>query len=110
MAYDAKAVANYILDIADERGVAVSPMKLLKLVYFSHGWHLAVTGKPLLNEQVEAWKFGPVVSELYHEFKAFGNSPINGRASDIDAAFNIETPSLPDDADGSTAKQLITKV
>ena len=55
----------------------VSPMKLQKLVYFAHGWHLAIHNRPLVNEQVEAWKFGPVFSDLYHQIKSFGNEKID---------------------------------
>ena len=52
-------------------------MKLLKLLYFAHGWHLAILGRPLLDERVEAWKFGPVVPSIYHEFKDFGLNAIS---------------------------------
>jgi uncharacterized phage-associated protein len=55
MPFDSKAVANEFLKLAEQDGVKLSPMKLLKLVYFAHGWHLALKGEPLLNERVEAW-------------------------------------------------------
>ncbi|CAB0792258.1 hypothetical protein FRC0191_00745 [Corynebacterium diphtheriae] len=29
-------------------------MKLYKLCYFSQGWHLAWTGRPLFNEELQA--------------------------------------------------------
>ena len=54
----------------------VTSMKLNKLVYIAHGWALGVTGEPLINEDVQAWKYGPVVRSLYHAFKHFKNSPI----------------------------------
>ena len=79
MAFSPAAVANFFLDLAAERGAPLSPMKLQKLVYFAHGWSLAIYGRPLINEQVEAWKFGPVIRSLYHRVKAFGNQPIAGR-------------------------------
>jgi uncharacterized phage-associated protein len=80
MPFDSKAVANEFLKLAEQDGVKLSPMKLLKLVYFAHGWHLALKGEPLLNERVEAWRYGPVVPSLYHEFKRFGNGPITDEA------------------------------
>jgi len=49
MAYDAKIVANYFLDLADRDHVFVSPLKLQKLVYLAHGWSLALRGRPLLK-------------------------------------------------------------
>jgi len=59
-------------------GIPITPMKLVKLVYIAHGWHLALhkEGKPLFNEPVEAWKYGPVVSQVYHKFKFYGTSPV----------------------------------
>jgi len=77
MAYSSRAIANYFLDLAEKEGQPLTPMKLQKLVYFAHGWHLAIVEEPLLDEQVEVWKWGPVVKSLYHAFKEFGNQPIS---------------------------------
>ena len=70
--YDAKAVANYFLAKSNQ----LSSMKLQKLVYFAHGWHLALYDTPLIDECIQAWHYGPVIETLYHEFKRFGNDPI----------------------------------
>ena len=56
-------------------------MKLLKLVYLAHGWHLGFTEDDLISEAVEAWKYGPVVKSVYHEFKKYGDEKINQLAS-----------------------------
>ena len=86
--YDPKCIANLFLDLAERDGKSLTPMKLQKLVYFAHGWHLAITGKPLLDEVVEAWEYGPVISSLYREFKEFGPEKITRRAR---CAETIET-------------------
>jgi uncharacterized phage-associated protein len=80
MAYDPKAIANYFLAVAAEQNKSLTPMKIQKLVYFANGWHLAIKGEPLINEQVEAWRFGPVIASLYGAFRRFGDQPITGRA------------------------------
>jgi uncharacterized phage-associated protein len=80
MPYDPKAIANYFLTVAEERGTTLTPMKIQKLVYFANGWHLAIKDTPLINEQVEAWPYGPVIPSLYRAFKRFGDQPITGRA------------------------------
>ena len=77
MPYNPLAIANYFIDLAAERGQLLSPMKLQKLVYFAHGWHLALMGEPLVNEPVEAWTFGPVLPSLYYAFKKYGNQPVD---------------------------------
>jgi len=80
------AVANRFIKLAEESGERLTLMKLLKLVYFAHGWHLALSGVPLLKEQVEAWKFGPVAPSVYHGFKRFASSPITELGSEFDEA------------------------
>lgn len=82
MPYSAKAIANAYLDIAKKNGAGLTPMKLQKLVYFAQGWYLALMEEKLINEQVEAWKYGPVWESLYHEFKHFGNSTITHPATE----------------------------
>ena len=44
-------------------------MTLLKLVYFSHGYALAKRGEPLSSHAVKAWKYGPVIPEVYFAFR-----------------------------------------
>lgn len=84
MAYDAKAVANYFLDLAKKDGTSITPMKLQKLIFFAHGWHLALAGEPLIADQVEAWQFGPVVPTIYHEFKHERSGAITCKATELD--------------------------
>jgi uncharacterized phage-associated protein len=80
MPYDPKAIANYFLSAAEAKGESLTPMKLQKLVYFANGWHLALKDEPLINEQVEAWPYGPVIPSLHRTFRRFGDQPITGRA------------------------------
>ncbi len=53
----AKLVANYFLKKAAAEGVTLDPMKLQKLVYIAHGWHLGLLGAPLLRSPIEAWTY-----------------------------------------------------
>ena len=76
------AVANYFLDKARNAHRSLTPMKIQKLVYIAHGWHLALLDRPLIRERVEAWRWGPVIEVLYHEFKGFAKQPITRRARD----------------------------
>ncbi|WP_169981218.1 Panacea domain-containing protein [Tautonia rosea] len=100
MSYSAKTIANYFLGKSFENEISVSPMKLQKLVYYAHGWHLGLTGRPLIDEQIEAWPYGPVVDSLFHEFKDFGKAPIDRFATEFDfqgkrGGIRIVTPELP---------------
>ncbi|RXK86250.1 Panacea domain-containing protein [Filimonas effusa] len=89
------AIANFFVNKSFETGKELTPMKLVKLTYIAHGWHLGLTGKPLLSEPVEAWKYGPVVVSVYREFKKFGNGQIKTFA---EAPFTDNIP-MPSDND-----------
>jgi len=84
MSYDAREIANFYLDHADSRGMQMTIMSLLKVIYFAHGWHLARYGKPLVKNRFEAWQHGPVVRAVYESFKEVGKSPIRERATRFD--------------------------
>lgn len=52
--------------ITEQRG-SMSAMKLQKLVYYTHAWHLVATdGAPLLDEPIEAFAHGPLVRDLWY--------------------------------------------
>lgn len=67
------AVAQCIVDKSE---APITPMKLLKLVYIAHGYMLGMDGRPLLDEQVQAWKFGPVVASVYQAVRDYRSSPV----------------------------------
>ena len=78
------AISNSILDLAEKRGICdISPMKLQKLLYYTQGWHLGVTGREAFFDQVEAWRYGPVVRSVYIATKQYGNDKITGRLCSI---------------------------
>jgi len=72
MAYDVRTVANELLRIAKERGVALTNMQVQKLVYIAHGYSLAILHRPLFRQHVEAWRWGPVIPDLYHSLRRYG--------------------------------------
>lgn len=80
-------VARKFLDVAEGNDPLLTPLKLMKLVYICHGWHLAIFNDPLVSEEVEAWPNGPVFRELYIATERFGKS----RVQEV-----LETPSEVD--------------
>ena len=112
MAYETKAVANYFLELANVDGVSVSPMKLHKLLFFAHGWYLAIAGEPLLDEDIEAWKYGPIVDSIYQEFKAFGNLPITTFAKNpnFERQRALEFPRIPEGEEHELVRKIVRKV
>ena len=71
------AAAQYILSRCQEtRDPAVTPMQLIKLVYIAHGVMLGRHGVPLLEETVEAWRYGPVIRSVYNSVRGFKSAPV----------------------------------
>jgi len=77
--YSSLYIANKFIDIAKEKGKYLTPMQLIKLVYIAHGWSMALNDKELLAEDVIAWKYGPVIPELYREVKSYRASNITNK-------------------------------
>ena len=73
----ASDVANFFigLSLSDSEDY-ITNLKLNKLMYYAQGWSLARLGKPLFQNDIQAWKYGPVIPAIYHDYKNCGNSPI----------------------------------
>lgn len=72
----APEIAKYIVHFFQERQDPVTNLKLQKLLYYVQGWHLALFNKPAFSEEIQAWVHGPVVPEVYREYKSLRWNPI----------------------------------
>jgi uncharacterized phage-associated protein len=82
MGTSARAVANEFIRLAAEDRRSLTPLQLIKLVYIAHGWMLALYHRPLINDRIEAWKYGPVIPDLYRELKKYGAGSVPGEISE----------------------------
>ena len=78
----AQQVADYIIDFANKAGELITNLKLQKLLYYAQGYYLAIESKKLFEDDIEAWVHGPVIPNVYHQYKDFRWQPIN-KAVDI---------------------------
>ena len=74
--YDARIVANTIVKLAAKERKTLSPMQVQKLIYIAHGWHLSLNDSPLVSQPILAWKHGPVVRDVYDEYRIYGSEDI----------------------------------
>ena len=91
-------VAAYLLAKQDlESGDLISNLKLQKLAYYAQGFCLAMHGRPLFPEAIEAWKHGPVVRALYNSYSGY-NSAALPRPDGMDlSVFSDEDRALMDE-------------
>lgn len=106
--YDARAVANLILDEAEHKSRPLSNLALQKLLYFSHGLYLMQWGKPLVTGYFEAWQYGPVHPVVYEAFKTATDKYIEFRAQKFDLVYQRSVPiDILDDAE---CRQTVSRV
>jgi uncharacterized phage-associated protein len=89
---DPRAVANYMLDVAALKGIAMTNLKLQKLLFFAHAISLTEHKTKLLSGNFEAWQYGPVHPTVYQAFKAAGPDPIGFRAESLDPVSRVRKP------------------
>lgn len=73
--YRSAAIANAFIDLAER---PLPQMMLHKLTYMANGWHLAITGEPLVSDKPEAWDNGPVFRLIWDRIRDFGTDK-NGK-------------------------------
>lgn len=69
-------VANALIQKAAEDERPFTNMKLQKLVYLAYGWHFAIADEKLFDDEIQAWRYGPVIPSLYQKFKLYFSNPI----------------------------------
>ena len=86
-------VANYFIECSD---FTKTNLQVMKLTYISHGYMLALYGKPLIYDEVEAWTHGPVIPAIYRKFKKWGSRIIERTAQPKPEPFTGEERGLLD--------------
>jgi uncharacterized phage-associated protein len=98
---DPRIVANYLLDVAARKGVAMTNLKLQKLLFFAHAICLTEQKAKLVSGYFEAWQYGPVHPTVYQAFKAAGPDAISFRADSLDPVSRLRRP-LPSLCESTT--------
>jgi len=71
---DAGVVARFLIETGYDRdepeeSQLLCPMRLQKMLYYAQGWSIALLGRPLFPQDIEAWRHGPVVREVYDTYR-----------------------------------------
>lgn len=68
--FDALDIARCLTGVghdpqSPDDSVKLCPLRLQKLLYYCQGWSLSLLEKPLFKQDIQAWKHGPVVKDVY---------------------------------------------
>ena len=74
--------------------VPMSHLKLQKMIYLAYKDYLVKYGKKMFSEEIVAFKYGPVVSEVYQMYKKSGASEIE-LTDDDETPFKIKDTAIP---------------
>lgn len=77
MYYTAPDIAQYIITYCNQHNIAISNLKLQKVLYFLWIEYFKKTSQPLFEDNFCAWQLGPVIPNVYFEYCAFGGLPIH---------------------------------
>ena len=100
--YSALELASYIVREMNLRELYLDHLKLQKLLYYINVFWMDKFGVTATTENTEKWQLGPVIKEVYTEFKVNGSYPITEVPKKIvfnqDSFFikyeSIKTPAL----------------
>jgi uncharacterized phage-associated protein len=74
--HSATEVANWFVAKAAESGDQITHLKVQKLLYYAEAWTQTLIGEELFPETLQAWAHGPVVPEVFQEFKEHAWKPL----------------------------------
>ncbi len=70
-------LAAYVIQYCINRGTPISNLQLQKILYFIQLQSIRRTGNLIMPKAIfEAWRFGPVIPEVYSVYCLFGAYPI----------------------------------
>ena len=76
MSRSGNEMAGYIIEYCNKNNSPISNLKLQKILYYVQAAFL-VEGSEAFSDDIMAWKYGPVVSAVYHQYKIYVNQNID---------------------------------
>jgi uncharacterized phage-associated protein len=105
------SIANFFIK---ESNYTVTPLQLVKLVYISYGYVLAIVEEELFSEDIEAWQFGPVIPSVYHTFKHYKRNKITELSTELtfddDFSFNEQKYEIENNENSKIVIQILKAV
>lgn len=74
--YSALEIAKYIIGYCNDKDYRIDNLRLQKILFIVQIVFLEVFQRPCFHEEIEAWRYGPVVPVVYDEYKMYGSNLI----------------------------------
>ncbi|XHL98494.1 MAG: DUF4065 domain-containing protein [Microcoleus anatoxicus] len=93
---DCLNVARYFIKRAYQDGLEaqMTNMKVQKLLYYSQSLHLALFDEPLFENEIQAWRYGPVCPPVYSVYSEFEGKQLLIPGEDVLSQVPNETKHL----------------
>lgn len=83
--YKALDIANFYVQLSNDLPETdITNLKLNKICYYAQGWSLVKLGRPLFDDEIQAWDYGPVIPAVYQTYKVCGKAPIAAPSEEFD--------------------------
>lgn len=92
---EAKDIAKYIISVfqtipTNEIEGDLTNLKLQKLLYYIQVDFLKIFNKLAFSNTIEAWKYGPVIPDVYYNYNSYGRNVITIKHP----VFSLKSPQL----------------
>lgn len=77
VSYSAINISASLMAEADTMNLSVTNLALQKYLYFIQIWNMKANKKPAFSDDIEAWRHGPVIRDIYNKFRKYISSPID---------------------------------
>ena len=71
MAYTALNIAAYVIKEYRQRNKGISNLKLQKVLYYIQIKSLQDLSRAAFDDEIEAWRHGPVIRKVYYTFHRY---------------------------------------
>ena len=92
MSISAINISKYIVTKCNDDNCPITNLQLQKILYYIQKEFLD-KGLESFEEEIEAWRFGPVVADVYYTFFRYGAKPITAIFADIEIS-NEHQPTI----------------
>lgn len=91
--YSANDIAKYVIKRCSDRENPISNLQLQKILYYIQGYFLAIFNTAAFEDDIYAWRYGPVIPDIYYDYNCFGAEPISldgGETTNLEKLTHIQ--------------------